>query len=178
MLVGVFGDMGSGKTLYMTHYCLKYYCDQGRYQSAQSNYHITSPDPSRPVALLTHEHFKTLENLTDALVIIDEAYLWLDSRRSASKANRDVSYLVLQSRKRGFDILYAAQVRSSVDLRLRDLSEMWVYCEKQENGFHYTEIWRSSTIPKIRERFLPRASAEKVFPYFDTREIVVNPLSS
>lgn len=163
--------MGSGKTLYATWYALRFFVERRLYERAFANYHIISPDPERQVELLDKEAFKGLAHLSNALVIIDEAYLWLDSRRSSSKSNIDVSYLVLQSRKRGFDILYLAQVRSSVDLRLRDLSEMWVFAEKRRDGFHYTEAWRGTT-PRLRDRKLSNKAAERLFPYFDTHEIV------
>src|SRR5574340_1021688 len=148
--------MGSGKTLYATWYALRYFVERGKYDHAYANFHIKSPNDDRPVALLDYAAFNGLAAQENALVIIDEAYLWLDSRTSSSKTNRTVSYLILQSRKRGFDVLYTAQVKSSVDLRLRELSEIWVYCEKlglgdKVRGFTYTENFRSAFMPKSRE---------------------------
>lgn len=176
MLEGIFGDMGSGKNVRATWYILKwffgFYGDAPIYDECFANFHVAAPPGStRQVQLLTKDAFKSLEHKTNVLVVIDEAYLWLDSRRSMSKENVNVSYVVLQSRKRGFDVLYIAQVRSSVDLRLRELSEIWVYCEKRGDGFHYTVIWRGMNA-KIMHEFLSKKAAEKVFPYFDTREIV------
>lgn len=168
--------MGSGKNVRATWYILKwffgYYGDTPIYDECFANFRVTSPPGSdRKVQLLTKEAFKSLEHKSNVLVVIDEAYLWLDSRRSTTKSNVDVSYVVLQSRKRGFDILYIAQVRSSVDLRLRELSEIWVYCEKRPDGFHYTVIWRGINA-KLTSEFLSNKAAAKVFPYFDTFEIV------
>lgn len=169
--------MGSGKTLYATRYAIRYFCEKGLYDQAFANYHIESPNPGRQVTLLDYDAFKSLSGLKNALVIIDEAYLWLDSRMSSSRNNRNVSYLVLQSRKRGFDILYTAQIKSSVDLRLRELSDVWVYCEhiKRAHKFIYTEVMRSAFIPRMREMDLAEKDAERIYPYFDTREVVINP---
>lgn len=143
----------------------------------------------KPVDLLTKDAFKGLANLSNALVVMDEAYLWLDSRRSASKSNIDVSYIVLQSRKRGFDIVHISQISSSVDLRLRQLSQMMVYADRvcncrgalddlnlcthpRTHGFRYEEVFRSLTHPSVRTRFLSTEKALTVLPYFDTHEIV------
>jgi len=168
MLIGIFGDMGSGKTLYMTYYTLKYYVEDKLYERAFANYHIKSPNKKRPVELLTFEAFKALGKTSEALVCLDEAYIWLDSRMSGTKRNRQISYLVLQSRKRGFDIAYTAQAQSSIDLRMRRFTEIKVLAEKRENGFKYVELFGN----KVRERFLPFKQAEKIYPYYDTKEIV------
>jgi hypothetical protein len=205
LLLGLFGDMGSGKNIYMVWYVMRHYVQTGAYTAALPNFHIAdgflsqdgyqiakSPVPERTPGLLDYEHFVALPAMTNALVLIDEAYLWLDSRSSSSKVNKRVSYLVLQSRKRGFDILYAAQVKSSVDLRLRDLSELWVFCERRDpckearkdltkcqdphtHGFHYTEEYRSMSRPVERERFFSNAKVFPLLPFFNTHEVVINP---
>lgn len=175
MLVGIFGPQGSGKTLYALWYVMRYYVERGRYSTALSNVRMISPNPERPIGLLDQAQFKALDHMQDALVVIDEAYLWLDSRTPSR--NRQLSYLVLQSRKRGFDILFTAQIKSSVDLRLRDQAEFWITCENKGyphrlGPFHYIIARRDTTIPRISEMELPSASAAKLLPYYDTREIV------
>lgn len=167
-MIGIFGDIGSGKTLYTTWYVLRYYCEQGLYRSCFANYHIKSPNSKRPVHLLTQEEFHKLGSFQDALVVLDEAYLWMDSRMSGTKRNREVSYLILQSRKRGFDIIYNAQAASSVDLRLRRFTQIAILAERRNAGFKYTTTYNG----RLKETFLSDENAGKVFPYFDTHEII------
>src|SRR5436189_6182989 len=141
MLMGVCGNIGEGKTLYTTRYVIKSILEcvncggndpkseqfpacicgdfKRRYNEFLANYHIKSPSPDIEVKLLKYDDLIHLGKLDSALVVLDEVYVWFDSRTSGTKRNRAISYVVLQSRKKGMDIVYTAQAFSSVDLRLR-----------------------------------------------------------
>jgi hypothetical protein len=173
-LIGVTGLQGSGKTLFATRYVLKNFCMRGLYHEAFSNVKIL-PFNGREVTMLDREMFKHLADVTNAVVVIDEAYLWMDSRTSVSKENRSISYLILQSRKRKFDVIWCAQLVSSVDKRLRESSETWIKCMKGKTGFRYAVMKRRPWLGGwylARWLNLPYERAKDIFPYFDTNQIV------
>lgn len=58
-------------------------------------------------------------DISDAVLIIDEIQLLIDSRRAARKGNVDFSYFIQQIRKRNIIILCTTQFSGTVDLRLR-----------------------------------------------------------
>ena len=61
-------------------------------------------------------------DMTNSTVFIQEAHNYMDSRNSASKKNKVLSYWILQSRHTGkgsCDIIYDTQALSQVDIRLR-----------------------------------------------------------
>ncbi|MEM2262451.1 MAG: AAA family ATPase, partial [Ignisphaera sp.] len=117
MLIGVFGDLGSGKTLFLVYLAQKSNCE------VYANFTIKLPN----VKVLTPElFFKILKENPEPnrpkLLLLDELYTLADSRASVSLRNRLLSYLIFQSRKRNMDIVYTAQLYGSIDLRLRDLT--------------------------------------------------------
>lgn len=133
-----------------------------------SNYWIRNPNVKQiePVDLLEIGKGKNF-------VALDEVYAWLDSRFSASKTNRLLSYIMLQSRKRGMDICYTAQLGSSVDLRLRDLTDIVIQAVKIANrGFLYYVNWVKLGQVYSKRVFLPFNVAEKYFDLYDTAEVI------
>lgn len=182
-LVGFFGPMGSGKTMFATMFVMTRYCSEkigGQYEEAYSNIRMNSPNPKRPVKMLTKAEFKDLQNKRNALVVMDEAYLWLDSRRSSSNTNLGLTYLILQSRKRGFDIYYTAQLMSSIDKRLFDNTNYLAMCMKGKTGLNCVWVWRDLFGQrKIYRRYhIPYEGGTQFAPvpfwgkFYDTNEIV------
>jgi len=173
MLIGIFGTFGSGKTLLMA--ILGYIVAKNPNYQVYANFEIKHPK----VKTIEPEDFLDINPKNKkAMVLIDEAYAWLDSRMSMAKVNRFLSYVVLQSRKRNMDIFYTAQLSGSVDLRLRELTDIFIICQKlpTENGeqcFVYN-VYEWKTLNKLSEHhFIIRWNqAEKYFNRFDTREII------
>ena len=61
-------------------------------------------------------------DMENSTIFIQEAHNYMDSRNSASKKNKTLSYWILQSRHTGkgsCDIIYDTQEMSQVDIRLR-----------------------------------------------------------
>jgi len=105
-----------------------------------------------------------------ALILLDEAYTWLESRVSGSRLNRYVSYVLFQSRKRGLDFVLSAQLSITLDIRFRDLCDLFVLANKQQKGFQYLLVTKSL---KMRSVLLPYGYAEKkLYDIYDTTEIV------
>lgn len=80
-------------------------------------------------ALYVDKVKKELERLQDAMLVVDEAYLYVDSRNFSSKGNKAVGYLVLQTRKKGVDLILNLMQKSLGDLRIRENSDYIYNCE-------------------------------------------------
>ena len=160
MLCGVFGNIGSGKTLLLVFF-LKYLNYHNKYANFTAKVKGVKP--------ITLSELLTMNFLNEkSLVCLDEAYIELDARRSLKKKNIDISHLVFQSRKRNVDIIYASQLRSSVDLRLRDLTQVNILAlgKNGKNNFVYY-------IHEFDQFFvIPSDIAEMLFKLYDTYEIV------
>lgn len=70
-----------------------------------------------------------IEQLQDAMLVVDEAYLYVDSRNPMSKGNKAISYLVLQTRKKGVDLILNLLQKGLGDLRIRENSDYVYDCE-------------------------------------------------
>jgi len=171
MLIGVLGGFGSGKTLLLAVFGYKLGFNPN--YEVYANFHIKGN-----VEYLTPRKLLDI-NPKDkrAVILLDEVYSWLDSRVSISKINRILSWVVLQSRKRNMDIIYSAQLGSSVDLRLRDMTDIVIYCECVGNpvkpkGFAYIVEWHKGIRFLRRKWFFSFKKASRFFGIYDTREIV------
>lgn len=154
----IFGDVGTGKTLMATMMAM----NDDTTRALYANYKINLP------------RFKQLEPQmlneinTPSLVIIDEAYAWLESRMSGADINRYMSYILFQSRKRKIDFVLTTQLLSTLDLRFKGLTEVYMMAEKTNYGFQYTAI--SGKGGARRKFHLPQIVAERYYPCYDTFE--------
>ena len=151
------GYLGSGKTLFLTFLGKAY-----PHRPIYANFDLKLNNV-RKVAV------EDLENLTEGLLLVDEAYLWLESRVSTSAINRYISYMLFQSRKRGFDVFISSQLSSAIDLRFRYLEDLRVYAvgfNPDKEAFRYL----FSGWGRLREFRLPLENAKKLFPLYDTMQ--------
>ncbi|MGB9622926.1 MAG: ATP-binding protein [Candidatus Bathyarchaeia archaeon] len=173
-LIGVVGSMGSGKTLLATALAVDMAHLYGRMVLA--NYYI---DAERAQIRYERVTPKTLGNyakrfsddITGKVLVLDEIYAFgLDSRMSASALNRVTSYLIFQTRKLDTDLIYTAQLFGAVDLRIRQLTDLLISATKRADGFSYA-FWRRDT-DTIRMYFLPESAAKRIYPLYNTREVI------
>ncbi|MEM2498332.1 MAG: hypothetical protein QXR81_08155 [Candidatus Nezhaarchaeales archaeon] len=155
MLCLVCGDLGSGKTLFLTYLAVK---------NPISTYTVNFT--VKGVKRL-HEP-RDLLRVREGMVLIDEAYTWLESRLSTSELNRFLTHIFFTSRKRRLDFVVASQLLDAVDVRLRRLSDIVIEAEgATDDGFMYTLFTRSS----YAKFMLPMKVAEKLFSLYDTYEL-------
>lgn len=64
----------------------------------------------------------------NCVIIIDEAYGIADSHKS-SKANDNISEVILQSRKRDVDVFFATQLQGDLYTRVRNSAHRKIQCE-------------------------------------------------
>ena len=112
-----------------------------------------------------------------ALIVIDEAWAWMDARMSGSQQNRAADVVILQSRKKHIDIAYSAQLPSSTDKRLRLNTEVAVIAKKIKKNrkvaaFRYV----TASDAKCQVYRLPKEKAAEYFKFYDTRESTNRPM--
>jgi len=156
----IVGDVGSGKTLLTTGIVL----DDPR--DCYSNYAIKI-DRYHP---LTPEMLLKIDK--PSVINIDEAYAWLESRLSGRDINRFLSYVLFQSRKRELDFILTSQLLSTIDIRFRDMCNYLILAQKIPEGFYYTVMTNSILYRKPKSFTLSWDDAQKIFPYYDTMEII------
>ena len=112
-----------------------------------------------------------LNLLYSGVVGLDELWAWLESRGSGSSSNnRVLSHVAFQSGKSGFDIIWSAQLSSSVDKRIRLLTDyFYVTLTPSIDYFKYAYV--SAT--KVVRFKLPRIKAANYYKYYDTQERIM-----
>lgn len=75
-----------------------------------------------------YQNLAELNHVRNAIILIDEAQVLLDSRDWESLP-REFKYKVAQHRKHRLDIYATTQEIGQVDLRLRSLVQEWEHCE-------------------------------------------------
>lgn len=178
MILGFCGTVGSGKTLSMTEQAYRYH-QQGL--KIYANYGLSFEHE-----VLTKKRFNELiedqEELQDCVILLDEIQIWLDSRASMGKKRRIITYFLLQTRKRNVRLLYTTQFFHQIDKRLRDVSDIVVYCTNMTD--------KSSLVNDDKQIYLMRESyrpaemgaldlikrevihANPLFKLYDTRQMV------
>ena len=164
MIIEICGDLGSGKTLFMT--LLGYICYKKGYL-IMSNYHLNFP--YQPINL------KDLESIQKCCILIDEMHIFVDSRSSMKDFNKKFSYFILQSRKRQTNLIYTTQYRQSVDKRVRNLTDISIIAEKQKDiqgnlWFKYVifNSWlRQPKVIRLHEDLI-----KFVYRLYDTNQII------
>lgn len=159
MLTSIIGRYGSGKTLISVYLASKTNLPiYANFQIKIDNYHELN--------------IRDIFNLPNpSIIILDEAYTWLESRASSRNVNRYVSYILFQSRKRGLDIYTTSQLFRSVDVRFRIMSDFIILCSnnKRLQCFEYFFYRVGSGFTKLS---LSYEKAKKYYVLYDTMEVV------
>lgn len=119
MIIGIVGNMGAGKTLSATVVgaTLKMLKPDAH---VVSNYHISYTDRIVDSPLQLNK----LSKRKSGIQILDEVWAWMDSRQSGQ--NDLMTELVINSRKRGWIVIWTAQNADMVDKRLRKNTDILV----------------------------------------------------
>lgn len=171
MIIGFSGLLGSGKTLAITTLGYEFYSKCGA--TIFANYDIKFPceDIDRIKDL---KDIRTKNNI----LLFDEIWLSADSRRSSTYANLITSSSMLQSRKRGFLVLWTSQNPHQVDNRIRDVTDYLFYPEilmSDENDIPIA-LRIQTHVKDINNRFIPHNKFYLVTygheDLYDTHEVV------
>jgi len=156
MLMGFFGNLGTGKTLALTYYLYKY-----RANKIYSNYRLSFPHTYI-------ENPEDLLNVSQGYIGLDELWAWIDSRVSGSRKNRLLGHFLLTSRKRGCHVLYTAQHFKQIDKRIRNITDILVFPTYDRQAEELTLELTSQFDNSFRRKFT--ISARPLFGLYDTAE--------
>jgi len=175
MLMLITGNVREGKTLLGVDFAHNLHVQNlGLAESERlpiyTNFKLSYPE----VHQVDVSELLDLEGLSGGLMVMDEAYAWLESRVSTSNLNRYVSYFIFQSGKRGVDVIATAQLGSSVDLRFYDLAHIIVLARKDvvNSRFVYQFAVRCGVGVRVVTRCLSFADASLFWGDYDTGEPV------
>ena len=179
-LIGTIGNPRTGKTLLDTRILKRlidfsiakgYRLNEERFYAA--NYHFL--DYLKPLVRYLKEpadmvNYK-LPELYSGVTSLDELYVWLESRGSGSSSvNKILSQVAFQSGKSGYDILWSAQLSSSVDKRIRLLTDyFFVALTPTQQAFRYAFV-SSNRIVRFK---MTKYQASTFYKYYDTRERIL-----
>lgn len=126
-MIGIFlGEQNSGKTLSMTYFAYTYF---KRGYKIYSNYNLNFPHEKISKKLIV-DYVKQKEQLDKSIFLIDEIYLFLDSRSFGNATSKILSYFLLQTSKRGVNLFGTAQYFNTVDKRFRENCNFMVFCSR------------------------------------------------
>lgn len=166
------GKMGSGKTLTMTYFLFILYIE--KQLKIMTNYKLKFPK-RRDGYTPEHIDMNLLldpknTQMMNCGIGLDEFWLFADSRNSASKTNRLISYILLQSRKRNVEIFVTAQSYGQLDKRFRNNADYVVYCKKgsKPDKIRFTIIPREN--PNNMKEY--QIDGKTIYGLYDTNEIM------
>jgi len=113
----VFGSKGQGKTAIATYIAYETYKVKAK-DVIVANYKLNFP--------YTKMDFERLEEYKDALIIFDEAHLYIDCRTSMKKLNRLITYFVFEIRHLHSDLIFISQQRS-IDARIENATDAFFF---------------------------------------------------
>lgn len=167
-LIGIYGLVGSGKTLLATRMALlsktPVICNYDIYNNP------TERKPNPNVHPLEVDELLDLK-YNPAKIIIDEAYAWLECRVSNSNVNKYMSYVLFQSRKRGLDFIITAQLEDTIDNRFTKMCSYIIFAEMIQDGFQY---WITDK-HKIKTFIIPFKQSETIWNKYNTDQIIMPP---
>jgi len=157
MLIGIVGKMGTGKTLSMTMFAEYLYYKF--HIEIYSNYLLANA--------YKIEKQTDLWKIKNGIICLDEVWLTLDSRLWAN--NVSLTRWINQTRKKRVIVFYTSQHISQVELRMRNATDILIYCEKKDKSiwlnfvdYHYGTLGRKFKIE----------DPKKFYNFYDTFEIV------
>lgn len=155
------GKMGSGKTLSMT--IIATYLARQLGAPLFSNYSLINSGPIR--------NLKDLWQIENGIICLDEVWLTMDSR--LWKDNVNLTRWVNQTRKKKVVVFYTTQHIRQVELRMRQATDILIYCEKKPAGHWLNFV--DYQYNNLMRRFLI-ADPRPFYSLYNTFE-VVNPIS-
>ena len=120
LIIGIFGNLGSGKTLSMVMFC-------ELLRKIENSYIITNLESYKNADMHTKKFSLSMKFPPGKKIIlaIDEIQAYLDSRKATSNQNVDFSNFLFQIRKMNIAyMIYTSQLERSVDLRLREITDI------------------------------------------------------
>lgn len=170
MLIIVIGSVGSGKTL-LASIIAKY----THSRRILANYWLNLPNYED----LQPEQLMDLPENEKFLVIMDEAYVWLESLTTSTKIEQYLSDVLFQSRKRNIDIIITSQLVRRININFREMEDYRVECyhDTLAKQFSYNIKWIDRFMPFEATFSLSEDEAQKAGYYdlYKTKQLILTP---
>lgn len=164
MLTDIYGDLGSGKTLFMTYVAWK-----NPDIPVISDFKLNLPN----YLPLEIDELLTLK-CREAIVLFDEFDVYMNNRRAMSNLNIFLNNAIKQSRKRGLDILGSSQLFDSIDFKFSRLCKLSIVAlGSNYKKFYYDLIYHSVFGNRIVNLCINITDMEKLYDKYDTEEAVM-----
>ena len=173
MLICITGGLGSGKTLGMTAWACKFSC-MGGMLPIISNYKIEVDGHIDTILLQDEEDMIRMIKLVKrekGILLIDEAYKFLDSRLSMNKRNVYLSQFFMFLRKLNLITIVTIQSFRMIDIRVREIIDVLIVCRKINKGFEQ-RIFDYQLGKQVKRLCLREEVMKEVYEMYDTFEMV------
>ena len=167
MIFGFVGNMRGGKTLGASLVSLA--ISEVLNIPVYANYPLFHPNYKY------FEKWKEIKDVTNSIIIYDEIGTSMDSRNYKSEDQITFTHLFAQMGKLGNTFMYTAQRMHSVEKRVRDNTDYFIYCERLWPTNSLRQTWfdtqQSVEEPtKIIEYIIEHP--EKIYGIFDSFAVV------
>lgn len=161
MLIIIFGKVGTGKTLYTV---LKSYYSL---REVVANIELKI---GKKVGKFEFKIFKK-GGYEKKLVLIDEAYVYFNSRSSTSSNNKESSTTLFQMRKTSMDIILTMPLRRSVDINFREMADIVIFAKGLRNGAYYYQV-NDFLEDRVYYEKISLDIAKELYKMFNTYQII------
>lgn len=188
MMIGVFGNLSQGKTA-LVYWLLLYLPELN-----EKKYIFTNSETNLKKAVIMNfdEIIEMSKNnpkfFQDSVLFIDEIHWIVDARRANSTLNVDYTQFLTQLGKIDCVLIYTSQIFSSqIDLRLREMTDIIIFCEKVSETGANLRWKRIEDVPIFIDvegyvkrkaglfytKFRFRIDPQEVFASYNTRQMLL-----
>jgi hypothetical protein len=185
-IYGVFGGIGSGKTLSVAYLALD---DLKKGKKLYSNiaFKFLPENLNNKIHYLRRAEFENMLELVklnklrmeNSTVCIQELHNYMDSRSSQTKTNKLMSYWILQSRHTGkgsCDIIYDTQRIGQIDIRVRNNTDFYIMPQIINRINSIPKIIRLRIMAHIGQNDIEMVKDIDVYEtakHYDTHEVII-----
>jgi hypothetical protein len=128
-VINIFGRPGSWKTFLSSFFAYPYFMRNAKIFSNVDYFYKKSPFRiNKKIQKITDIQYIEFQE-KKWLIVIDEGWLNINSRRSISSQNMEFAEMLFLWRKKNCDIIFIAQLDYSLDRYMRDLANANIYME-------------------------------------------------
>lgn len=165
-LLGLDAAMGTGKTLGMS--LLAQYFRQLSGCSLYSNYGL-----KHSTLFTSFDQFIEVAQQPSSIICLDEVHTDLDSRSGNTNTSKYLTHMLFYLRKIRATIFYATPDISAVDLRVRNVTNIYCRVSKNSRKFKY-EMWDLQSLRYLRTLMVDKAKVFEIADQiYDTHKMVV-----